>query len=144
MKVRESEKWLIAGAVGLLVVTVSILLSLFSSKTPSTHWAGVRTSCKTLSIACYQYAKDNEGKFPPSFDALYPDYIDVRDIFSVRDSRGNLIEFDYVVGAKASDPPDTVLIASPFRVDGKWIVGYVDGRVVETDEKPSLNPTVPP
>ena len=86
---------------------------------------------KQLLLGCRAYAADHEGSYPPTLEGLYPDYIDLKDFFHVRDDRGALVPMIYHPGHKDLGEAGAILIEHPLLFDGKRIVGYVGGHVQE-------------
>lgn len=86
---------------------------------------------KQLLLGCRAYAADHEGAYPSSLESLYPDYIDLKDFFHVRDDRGALIPMIYHSGHKDLGEPRAILIEHPILFDGRRIVGHVGGHIQE-------------
>jgi len=86
---------------------------------------------KSLILACRAYASDSEGKFPASLEALYPDYVDSKELFLYDDGHTERARFLYYAGGIASDPfTSEIIIVSPHpSKKGKRIVGFADGHV---------------
>ncbi len=78
---------------------------------------------KSLILVCRTYASEYEGKFPVSLDALYPDYVDTRELFSYDDGQVEPAKFLYFAG------DSIIMIVSPHPSKGKRIVGFSDGHV---------------
>src|SRR5207253_9875856 len=57
-------------------ILVSIVLPVFTSAANDrAHAARSLSNAKQIVMACQLYAIDNEGNFPPSLDALFPQYL---------------------------------------------------------------------
>jgi hypothetical protein len=97
-------------------------------------------SATQIHASCTAYAAANDGKFPPTLEALVPTYLsDAEDLETKvgdEDERGG---FQYF-GGTTSDPPDRVLFQSWGTLpNGHRVVAYVDGRI-EVEETPATIP----
>ncbi len=94
-----------------------------------------RSNVKVLLLGCRAYAADNEGNYPPTLKALYPDYVDYLPAFEGRDDKGKeKLPMNYHQGLTPTSDPKAPVIEHPFTFDGKKITAYVSGHV--TMEKP--------
>lgn len=91
--------------------------------------ANASNDCKQLILGCRMYAADHEGVFPPDLETLYPDYIDVPDLFVAVDKRGEKFPVVYHAGLTDSAPADDILIEYPLEFHGQRIVGRIGGMV---------------
>ncbi len=92
---------------------------------------------KQIALACKLYAGDNDGKFPPSLDALVPTYLADKKLFASPYLPAEPMGYLYHPGLTESSPADTVLLEDQFSVDkGQKVVVHVDGsgEVTKADE----------
>jgi len=88
---------------------------------------------KIIGLACLTYAQDHGGNFPPSFDALFPTYLDnsSRSILVSPLMPSEPVGYTYTPGLKTTSPNQLILVEdkfSPKRIH-KRIVLHVDGSV---------------
>ena len=69
---------------------------------------------RQIGIECITYASDNNGKFPPSLDALVPAYLKDHSLFASPLNPTEPDGYAYTPGLKDSDSPDTVLLEDKF------------------------------
>jgi hypothetical protein len=101
-------------------------------------------SATQIHASCMAYAAANDGKFPPTLEALVPTYLsdaeDLQTKVGDNDERGG---FQYFGGA-TSDAPDRVLFQSWGTLpSGQRVVAYVDGRI-EVENTPATIPLEQP
>jgi len=86
------------------------------------------SNAKQLATACKLYAIDNKGKFPPTLQALVPDYLANKDIFPSPFRPEVPLGYEYTPGLTATSPPNTVLIEDKFapEVAHERVVAHVD------------------
>jgi len=102
-----------------------------------------RTKClsnlKQITYACHLWAGDNDERFPPSLDALFPDYVSDRQLFSCPSSPARR-SYNYVAGLTAADPPDWVLAYEPAgnHAGQGANAAYIGGQVVWTADVEGL------
>ncbi|MEA3209116.1 MAG: hypothetical protein QOE70_2173 [Chthoniobacter sp.] len=91
------------------------------------------SNAKQIGLGCKLYAQDNNGKFPPSIEALVPDYLPDRSVFISPFAPNEPIGYAYTSGLTEASPPDTVLVEDKFAAQGRVrIVVRVDtsGQVI--------------
>jgi len=70
---------------------------------------------RQICLACRQYSREHGGVFPPSFDALFPKYLQDRTALVSPLSPGDPIGYTYTPPSPArTDSPDTVVIEDKF------------------------------
>jgi len=96
----------------------------------------IASRAKQLGLACRLFAMDNNGSYPASLFALFPDYLGENTIFGSPSSPNEPLGFAYF-GGKESDPPSELLLCSKDPTpDGKWVVLYKDFTFEVVSEKP--------
>jgi hypothetical protein len=130
--VRGKAKWIAGGA--LFLIALALYFSLYwipygGIATPATEIKAV-SYVKQLLLACRAYAADHEGAYPPNLGVLYPDYVDVPEIFFAQGPDGNDIPILYYPGLIETSAPDAVLIEHPVQYSGHRIIGTAGGRVL--------------
>lgn len=126
---RVGTAWIVLAIIAIPVITLFVpARNTIAERSPRTK---ALNDVKQLLLGCRAYAADHEGPYPPTLDALYPDYIDHKDFFHVHDHRGTRIPFIYHPGQKDLGEPRAILIEHPILFDGRRIVGYVGGHVQE-------------
>ena len=124
--------WIAGGS----LILISLTLYLFSYWIPYGGIATPATEIKAISyvkqllLACRAYAADHEGVYPPNLGALYPDYVDVPEIFFAQDLSGNDIPILYYPGFIETSASDAVQIEHPVQYGGHRIIGTVGGNVL--------------
>lgn len=102
----------------LLMVPLAVLGGVSTpviSKTRDTATATKSLShAKQIGIACKLYALDNNGKFPPSLEALVPDYLPDAKLFVSPFAPEVPVGYSYTAGLTESSPAETVLIEDKF------------------------------
>ncbi len=83
---------------------------------------------RTILTACVAFSKDR-GRFPPTLDALYPNYIDDESLLNPDPKSGQ--PYLYRPGLVETDSSREPLIISPPDKDGKRLVGFIGGQVTE-------------
>lgn len=134
---------------GFTVVELSIVIIIFvamlGALTPFVRLAKKRVNrincvnnLRKLSLALHSYAADNNGRFPSSLGALYPDYVVDEKAFDCPATRmvGNkdYSNYDYTPGLTESSPAKEIIVRdhdsnhkrageNVLRVDGstEWI-----------------------
>lgn len=92
--------------------------------------ANDRTEIRQLVLACRMYATDNEGKFPPTLEELFPDYIEDRELLTAEISTNPRVVQPYLYrpGLTEMSELDEIVLAGPIRGSaGRRVVGRVDG-----------------
>lgn len=97
----------------------------------------VMNDMRQVSFALQAYTLDHEMKYPASLADLVPDYLETDEfIMQVNDVSGESALFLYrPPAATTEDFSNTVLLLSPFPIQGERVVAYADGRV-ETIPEP--------
>ena len=93
---------------------------------------------KQLTLALFSYARDHDERFPASLEDLIPDYLDDRiddkSYLSMMCTDGSRKPWHYVAGITTESEADKVILYSPEPIEGKWLVGFVDGSVSTMEE----------
>ncbi len=94
---------------------------------------------KQIALACKMYAADNDGKFPPTLDALLPTYLEDKKLFVSPFAPDEPMGYLYHPGLTDDASPETVLLEDQYAPDdaGQKVVVHVDtsGEVKKaTDE----------
>ena len=85
---------------------------------------------KQVSTALLSYAFDHDRRFPASLADLIPDYIEEsvdKKLLSMECADGSREPWHYVEGLTTESEAGKVILYSPEPIEGKWIVGFVDG-----------------
>ena len=85
---------------------------------------------KQVSNALHSYAFDHDRRFPASLADLIPDYIEEsvdKKLLSMECADGSRKPWHYVEGLTTESEAGKVILYSPEPIEGKWIVGFVDG-----------------
>jgi hypothetical protein len=91
------------------------------------------SQAKQIVAACKLYAVDNNGKFPPSLEALVPRYLHDTKIFVSPFAPNVPMGYDYKQGLGENSPRNAVLVEDKFSPQAnERIVGYVDGSGAAT------------
>jgi len=93
---------------------------------------------RQVTNALHAYAFDHDRRFPASLADLIPDYIEESvdsKLLSMECADGSRQPWHYVEGLTMESGPSKVILYSPEPIEGKWIVGYVDGsgRIMEEE-----------
>lgn len=91
----------------------------------------VVSQIRSPALVCRSYSADWEGSYPPSLEALVPDYIDAPEVLAWKTRGGQRLPFIYHPGSKDSSDPDLPLIESPVLIGNLRAVGYAGGQVRE-------------
>lgn len=134
---------IITGGVGIITGAFVALLVAASAAMPA--YQGVQSQARlkqqqaTLQqhiLACRVYAADHEGRFPASLDELYPEYVDVEDLLSMtHPAHGESAPYLYRPGLTDTAALDEVLVATPWPVNRKHVIGRVGGTVEIVSEE---------
>jgi len=89
-----------------------MMMPALSSSRERARRANCTSNLKMITYACHLWAGDNDERFPPSLDALVPDYVTDRQIFSCPASPARR-SYNYVSGLTAADDPGYVLAYEP-------------------------------
>ena len=94
---------------------------------------------KQGSTALLSYAFDHDRRFPASLADLIPDYIEEsvdKKLLSMECADGRRQSWHYVEGFTMESDAGKVILYSPEPIEGKWIVGFVDGsgRIMEEEK----------
>ncbi len=94
---------------------------------------------KQIGLACKLYASDNDGKFPPTLDALVPMYLNDKKLFVSPFAPDEPEGYTYHAGLLDSAPAGTVLLEDQFApgVAGQKVIVHVDdsGEVTKATEE---------
>ncbi|MAS92570.1 MAG: hypothetical protein CMO55_05175 [Verrucomicrobiales bacterium] len=91
---------------------------------------------RELTLACRVYAFDNDGNYPPNLEALFPDYIDDRELLTAEISTNPRVVKPYLYrpGLTTKVESREMFIAGPIRgSDNTRAVGYNDGSTERTN-----------
>ena len=87
------------------------------------------SNLKQIGYACHLWSGDYNERFPASLEALFPDYISDREIFSCPTTPAAM-SYCFVSGLTAADRPTWVLAYElPDNHDGGINVLYIGGQV---------------
>ena len=82
---------------------------------------------KQIVLACKLYASDNDGKFPPTLDALTPTYCDPK-VFISPFAPDEAMGYTYTPGLTEKSPVGTVVVEDKFSgKEHQRVVAHVDG-----------------
>ncbi len=86
-------------------------------------------NAKQICLACKLYASDNDGKFPPTLDALVPTYMSDKKQFASPFAPDEPMGYTYHPGLLDSASPETILLEDKFAPDAaqQKVVVHVDG-----------------
>ena len=101
--------------------------------------AQLLNNMKQGSTALLSYAFDHDRRFPASLADLIPDYIEEsvdKKLLSMECADGRRQSWHYVEGFTMESDAGKVILYSPEPIEGKWIVGFVDGsgRIMEEEK----------
>ncbi len=106
-----------------------------------TYNAGIGRTSHALSnvkqtmLGIRMYSGDHEEILPKTLEELMPKYCTSMRIFFVHLDRNEPPErILYFPGYKATDPEDTIIVASPRPLDGQRVIGLNDGSARPIDE----------
>ncbi len=126
---------IITGGVGILtgLITVGIyasaMIPAYSGVQSRAEEVRTISSVRIISLGLSSYSADHDGSFPPTLEELIPDYLDSEEgIYQVDPDSGDSSPFLYRPGLTKSDDSDTIIVLAPFSINGKRVVGYLDGR----------------
>jgi hypothetical protein len=88
------------------------------------------SNAKQVVIACRVYAMDHNGKFPPTLDALVPDYLSTSKVFVSPLFPLVPMGYKYTAGLRDTSPPILILIEDKFapKLENVRIVVYTNDR----------------
>ena len=91
------------------------------------------SNVKQIALACKLYAGDNDGKFPPTLDALVPSYVSDESIFVSPYAPDESAGYTYTPGLKDDSPANDVLVEDKFSgKEHQRVVAHVDGSAAVT------------
>ena len=122
-----------------IAIAAGTALPVFNSVSEKGKATKSLSQAKQIALACKLYAGDNDGKFPPSIDALYPTYLGSRTVLVSPFAPGEPEGYTYHAGLTENSPPNTVLLEDAFApgVAGQKVVVHVDnsGEVTKTSDE---------
>lgn len=133
---------LITGSVGTILglipwgIVAAIAIPAFTKTGEIKMTATDQMEIRELTLACRVYAFDNDGKFPPYLEALFPDYITDRELLTAEISTNPRVVAPYLYrpGLTTETVTREMFIVGPERgSDGKRAVGYIDGSTERTN-----------
>jgi hypothetical protein len=90
--------------------------------------AHCRSNLMQMAGACRLFSKDNDGKLPPTLEALFPKYVQDKDILSCPSKRGAQ-DYSYVAGISLTAPDDSVVAYdNAGNHEGGRIVVFLDAK----------------
>jgi hypothetical protein len=85
------------------------------------------SQAKQIATACKAYASDNDGKFPPTLEALVPKYLPDAKLFVSPFEPEVPMGYAYAAGLTDKSPPETVLLEDRYASQkGKRVIVHVD------------------
>lgn len=119
------------GGVVLIVPIMAILAGIALPVFSEVKTRGIETkalaNARQIAVTCKLYAVDNKGNFPPTLDALVPDYISDRSVFICPFDSSEPLGYTVYPG-KDTDPATNVLVVSKSMSKRKRrVVVHVDG-----------------
>ena len=121
---------IVCGSVISVIFVVAILASAslpaFNSVANRAEVAKEMNNVRQLLLGSRSWAADHDGEFPPSLEALNPDYLDVEFL-----QYHNQAPYQYVPGLTDTSSPESVMIYSDEYPTNppKRVVGFVGGQV---------------
>jgi hypothetical protein len=120
-------------------IAAGIALPVFTSVAEKGNLTKSLSQEKQIALACKLYAADHNGNFPPTLQALIPDYLTDTKLFVSPFAPIVPMGYAYTSGLTDTSPPKTVLIKDKFSSQARHlIVAHVDGSAEAT-----RIPTVP-
>ncbi len=130
----------IVGLVTLVAVAVFVLLPALTMPRPSSIVMVDMANLNQIGRACWRYAFDHDGQFPPDFSHLtqYADHPRLYVSRHDRDQAGSLsnvmdwTSYVYLSGNTTSSPPDTVVAFLPpghYEKRNGGVILFADGSV---------------
>ena len=114
----------------LLPILVSMAVPVFNVVQEKANQMATGNNARQVVMACKVYAVDHGGSFPPSLDALVPEYIEAPEVLQSRppSEDGDVSGFEYTTGLTDSDPGETVVLQSKriYRLN-KRVIARLDG-----------------
>ena len=94
---------------------------------------------KQIGVACKLYAADHDGKYPPTLDALLPDYLADNKVLVSPFAPDEPMGYTYHPGLTEKSPPATILLEDQYApsVAGQKVVIRADatGEVTKATEE---------
>jgi hypothetical protein len=88
------------------------------------------TNARKICLACRDYSRAHAGNFPPTFDTLFPQYLQDRGMLASPLSPGDAVGYTYMPPPVAKvDSPDTIVIEDKYApaLMGHRVVVYANG-----------------
>jgi hypothetical protein len=109
-----ASRLIVAAVVVPVAIAAGVALPAFSKARDHAKATRSLTQAKQIGLGCKMYAADNDGKFPPTLDALVPQYVSDSKTFISPFAPEVPIGYDYTTGLTEESAPDTVLIEDKF------------------------------
>lgn len=119
----------ILAVLALVAFLATMLLPALSKSREQARRASCTSNLKQIGLALHMFAQDNDERFPPTLEALYPNYLNTYEVFVCPIcGRRREISYDYISGLSESDPSDTIFAYCRHDPDGTNVL-YLDGHV---------------
>jgi hypothetical protein len=109
--------------IALIIVVAALLVSIavpaFTTVAVKTLETRSMNHAKQIGFACREYATDHAGNYPPSLNALVPEYLPDRDILRSPLNPSDPVGYVYTPGLRDDSPGDAVLLVDKFAPDLK-------------------------
>jgi hypothetical protein len=116
-----------AAVVAPLAIAAGVALPSFSKARDKAKGVKSLANAKQIGMGCKMYAADNDGKFPPTLDALVPDYVPDAKTFISPFAPEVPMGYDYTAGLTEQSPSDKVLLEDKFASrENQRVVVHVD------------------
>jgi hypothetical protein len=123
-----ASRLIAAAVVAPLAIAAGVALPAFMKARDHAKATKSLAQAKQIGMGCKMYAGDNDGKFPPTLDALVPDYVPDAKTFISPFAPEIPMGYDYTAGLTDQSPPDKVLIEDKFASrEHQRVVVHVDG-----------------
>ena len=101
-----------------VAIAAGVALPVFNSVSEKGKSTKGLAQAKQIGLACKIYAADHDGKYPPSLDALGPEYLSTRTLLVSPFAPSDPMGYKYHAGLTDDMAPDTILLEDKYPAPG--------------------------